>query len=144
MKEDPKFRQEEIRRNRGDLIKYIKNQSALRMQNAPKVISEFKRLEDTYNIEFDDKFYKYIKFYDEFQKKYSKKWAQVWENLIKWTDSDVEFSYVFPAPNYKMAENDLYWYSNNHDRYPISIAGDWNNSDHSYLTILIINHIVLS
>lgn len=131
--EDPELRAQEKEKNRPEVMKFIKEQSIPRMEIASKVTSEFLKIESEYNVQFKPDLYNYIKFYDSFQRRYCKKWAEAWSELVRKEDFDVKFSYIFPMPNYKMAKTDLENMYLNEDDLSIAVAGDFSNSDHSFL-----------
>lgn len=102
------------------------------MESASKVTSEFLKIESEYDVQFKPDLYNYIKFYESFQRRYCKKWAEAWSELVRKDDFDIEFSYIFPMPNYEMARDNIEDVDINSDT-SIVIAGDYDNSDHSLL-----------
>lgn len=130
--ENPELKSQEKEKNKPKVMKFIKEQSMPRMESASKVTSEFLKIESEYDVQFKPDLYNYIKFYESFQRRYCKEWAEVWSELIRKEDFDIEFSYIFPMPNYEMARDNIENTDINSDT-SIVIAGDIENSDHSLL-----------
>lgn len=130
LKNDPKFREAEMRKAKMELDKLIKNESISRCNSASDK-KYFERIEDEFGVEFKPDLYKYVDFYGKFESRYRKMWAEAWKVLDKMEDIDALFNYIFPDPNPESSYWDLSEMSDNKD--PIVVAGNTENSDHSWV-----------
>lgn len=130
LKSDPKFRDKEMKKNKMELDKFIKNESIPHCDSSSD-IKFFQSIEDEFGMEFKSDLYKYIEFYDKFESKYRKIWSEAWKSLDNLEQIDIKFDYIFPEPNPEVAYESISETSNNEE--PFMIAGSYENSDHSYL-----------
>lgn len=130
LKNDPKFRDKEMRKNKMELDKFIKNECVPHC-NSSSDIKFFQSIEEEFRMKFNSDLYKYIEFYDKFESKYRKVWAEAWRSLDNLNQIDIKFNYIFPEPNPEAAYESISETSNNEE--PFMIAGSYENSDHSYL-----------
>lgn len=140
LEKDPEFREKELKKKKEEVNDFIKTSlnSAEQLINSSNTINDLKKIEKDYSISFNSDLFSYVKFYEKFCNKNYKKWYNSCKDLIDFYKFDINFSYIFPNPDFSIKYDDYRLIEfeqsikDGIDRV-FMVAGNISNSDHSFL-----------